>query len=142
MRSSGFYCPRRLGRGRLLGPLWFTKYSGCGNEKLVYIASLTHTDMQTCTQTHLDTMTGTLRLQTRTHTHTHTHRKHHIRIPGRFDLPAAVMSLVVKLLFSFNIVYRHKHLLEGTLICPALRYTVLPMNAISARSTPAGHRCH
>lgn len=57
--------------------------------------------------------------------------KHCFRIPGCFDLQAAVMSLVVKLLFAFNIVYRHRHLLEETVICPFPIYTVFPMNSIS-----------
>lgn len=52
-----------------------------------------------------------------THTQTDTLCKCDIRIPGCFDLPAAVMSLVVKLLFPFNIVYRHRHLFKGTVIC-------------------------
>lgn len=45
------------------------------------------------------------------------------------------MSLVVKLLFPFSIVYRDRHLLEETVICPFVTYTVLPMNSGSARHT-------
>lgn len=70
---------------------------------------------------------------------THTHYKNDIRFPGCFDVPAAVMSLVVKLLFPFNIVYRHRHLLE-LVICPFMRCTVLPVNSISTHSTAAGHQ--
>lgn len=57
------------------------------------------------------------------------------RIPGRFDPSAAVMSLVVKLLFPFNIVYRHRHLSEETVICPLLRY------ASNERYQPSVHCC-
>lgn len=49
--------------------------------------------------------------------------KYDIRILARFDLSAAVMSLVVKLLLSFNAVYRQWHLLAGTVIYPFLRQT-------------------
>lgn len=60
-----------------------------------------------------------------------THCKYAVRIPGCFDLPAAVMSLVVKLLFPFNIVYRQRHLLEETVICTFLIYTVFPISALA-----------
>lgn len=45
-----------------------------------------------------------------------------ISIPGGFDLPAAVMSFGVKLLFLFNIVYRPRHLFYGIVICPELSW--------------------
>lgn len=52
------------------------------------------------------------------------------------------MSLVVKLLFSFCIVYRQKHLSVLAVIYPSLTYIVFPLNPISAHSTAAGHPCH
>lgn len=52
------------------------------------------------------------------------------------------MSLVVKLLFSFYIVYRQKHLSVLAVIYPSLTYIVFPLNPISAHSTAAGHPCH
>lgn len=72
----------------------------------------------------------------------HIHCKYNFRIPGCFDLLAAVMSLVVKLLFSFNIVYRLRHLLVHTLICPFLRYTMFSLNTVCTHSTAAEHPCH
>lgn len=102
-------------RGRLLKPLWFTEHSVCGNEKLLYTAALTHTDTQTCTHTlrYNYMQAHTVYLCRHTHIVNTTSE-----IPGSFDLPAAVMSLVVKLLFPFNIVYRQRHLFAGTVICP------------------------
>lgn len=61
--------------------------------------------------------------------------------PGCFDLLAALMSLVVKLLLSFNIVYRQWHLSAVTVIYPFLGYTVFPLNTICACSPAAGHAC-
>lgn len=52
------------------------------------------------------------------------------------------MSLGVKLLFSFYIVYRPTHLSVLAVIYPSLTYTVFPLNPISAHSTAAGHPCH
>lgn len=49
--------------------------------------------------------------------------KHDIRVLPRFDLLSAVMSLVVKLLLNFNIVYRQWHLPTEILIYPFLRRT-------------------
>lgn len=56
--------------------------------------------------------------------------KYDIRILARFDLSAAVMSLVVKLLLSFNAVYRQRHLLAGTVIYPFLRQTHWTLSAL------------
>lgn len=53
----------------------------------------------------------------------HTQCKHDIRVLPRFDLLSAVMSLVVKLLLNFNIVYRRWHLPVEILIYPFLRRT-------------------
>lgn len=52
------------------------------------------------------------------------------------------MSLVVKPLFSFCIVYRQKHLSVLAVIYPSLTYIVFPLNPITAHSTAAGHPCH
>ena len=62
---------------------------------------------------------------------THTHSRFNVRIPSRFDLPAAVMSLVVKLLFPFNNVYRLRHLSQRSIICSFMGYSSLPLNTIS-----------
>lgn len=51
------------------------------------------------------------------------------------------MSLVVKLLFSFYIVYRQEHLSVLAVIYPSLTHIVFPLNPISAHSTAAGHAC-
>lgn len=64
---------------------------------------------------------------------TNTHYKCN-RFPGCFDLSIAVMSLVIKLLFPFNIVYRHRHLLQWV-VFPLLRCTVLPVDTISTPLT-------
>lgn len=52
------------------------------------------------------------------------------------------MSLVIKLLFSFYVVYRQKHLSVFAVIYPSLTYIVFPLNPISAHSTAGGHSCH
>lgn len=52
------------------------------------------------------------------------------------------MSLVVKPLFSFCIVYRQKHLSVLAVIYPSLTYIVFPLNPITAHSTATGHPCH
>lgn len=119
---------------------------GLKNSRLLRPASLTHTHTFTHTDTQMRTHTNIDAVRCRhmqtTPADVHTHCKYDIRIPGCFDLPAAVMTLVVKLLLSFNIVYRQWHLLAGTVIYPFLRYTVFPLNTISTRSTAAGHPCH
>lgn len=47
------------------------------------------------------------------------------RIVGYIDVPAAVMSLVVKLRFPFKVIHKDWHLLEATIICVLfLKYSV------------------
>lgn len=120
-----FLLPVTLGQRQITqGRCKFTQHSGCGNEKQLYNAAETDTKM--CNSTHL--YTTTCRHMQSISADTHTDCKDGVRIPRRFDLLAAVMSLVVKLLFSFNIVYRRRHLLEGTVICLCLTCTVFPIS--------------
>lgn len=51
------------------------------------------------------------------------------------------MSLVVKLLFSFYIVYRQKHLSVLAVIYPSLTHVVFPLNPTSTHSTASSHPC-
>lgn len=68
--------------------------------------------------------------------------KHSNRNPASFDLLSAVMSLVVKLMFSFYIVYRQKHLSVLAVIYPSLTYIVFPLYPVRTHSAAAGHPCH
>lgn len=60
---------------------------------------------------------------------------------ARFDLLSAVMSLVVKLLLNFNIVYRQWHLPTEILIYPFLRRTGWPLYTTSVYSSVTGFPC-
>lgn len=52
------------------------------------------------------------------------------------------MTLVVKLLFCFYIVYRQKHLSVLAVIYPSLTYIVFPLYPSSTHSAAVGRLCH